>query len=473
MVQAGSYWARFLSGVSPMRFQQWPRSGIGRFLSLVSLAAMLLFGLGVFHEARADEGYDYWLFNGGSTVIKRAIGLQAIDATCQAVYPQTISGITYTYGNDKRWRAGATGGSRVGECYVRTSNETSFPPSWAGYNFTGQNCPAGQTFNTSSNTCAAPQCSKPAGTKITITYDPAEHGGANRAMPDTINGYGVDACNWVQYGIGVQLSSGYWRATFSTDGTSASPPPTSDPNASDVGSAQANGPTVEDQLANGGCIAHGGVTICGQQQANGRCGTVNGEYMCLSTIPNTQCAIGAEGKIAGCGDSAGAGVAPPNTAGAVPWDKLGVIDGNGEFVQIDLWGKKNSDGTYGVTTPTGGDGSGDTQEQPNGVECATNPLKQGCTSKLINGPELSSDVPSFAASMTKFKADFGATPLGEAINISIPDSAGACPGNSTFDFMGSSLSFHSLCDVGDQVLPLLGPVWLAICAWIGFLFVVG
>jgi len=445
----------------------WLRSGTGRFSSLAFFLVTSLFVLGVFPDARANLVDTY----GGQSTLPGFGG--AISFTGVTSSADACTALI----NTKKSLLNAS------QSFSKGADLVAFTPSTPA---SGSLCTVimYDSANNSNSTYTATynvlqrvqqrKCTKPSGTKIVIRYDPASHAGVRKSMPGTINGYGVDDCAWTQSGIGLYLeSTGYWSADYVTNGstvTGASSP--DDANKELPTSSPEGEPTMEDTLSAGGCVAHGGVTICGQQQSNGRCGTVNGEYMCLSTIPDSQCAIGAAGKIAACGDNAGSGVAPPTSAGSVPWDKLGVINSNGEFVPIDLWGKKNGDGSYGVPTQEGGEAV-PTDEQQNGVECAANPLKQGCTNKLISGPELSSDVPTFAASMTKFKADFGATPLGEAINISIPDSAGACPGNSTFDFMGSSLSFHSLCDVGDQVLPLLGPVWLAICAWIGFLFVVG
>ena len=218
----------------------WNRFISGRSLCSASSVVMCVFALGACPDARADLVDTY----GGPASLSGFGGAVAFtgvldaSAACDALVTAKRSLLnasqTMTKGSVLATFApnGATGGNLCAVVVHDNANNSNT-------NYTA-------TFG-SLQRIQQRKCIKPAGTKITIHYDPAEHGGVRKSMPSSINGYGVDDCNWTQAGIGLELSSsGERNATYTTMGATASAPSPADPLASAPSPATDRDPTLDD-----------------------------------------------------------------------------------------------------------------------------------------------------------------------------------------------------------------------------------
>jgi hypothetical protein len=245
-------------------------------------------------------------------------------------------------------------------------------------------------------------------------------------------------------GIGVKIG-GTWGADYTSDG-----------NGCEIGGG-AEELTEDDVDEN--CVATDGVTYCTDLGAT-NCGTVNGEYMCLDTIPPGDCLFTADGQVI-CSEGSGGvpGVTPDET-----------IEYGGEDYDVYGEGAEGSTGTTtgGGSTSGSNEGEGDGDGPGEGGECDDS----ACTGELPGDNE---EVDSFGDLFQAFWNRVQAAPIVDAFG-SLPGAlpAGSCSPMSSDGIAwlnGATLTMSAHCDLWPDLVPIIYTMMLAAWALLGGLII--
>ncbi|MEM8684361.1 MAG: hypothetical protein AAGF72_13070 [Pseudomonadota bacterium] len=224
-----------------------------------------------------------------------------------------------------------------------------------------------------------------------------------------------------------------------------------------TGSCGADDTTAQDGL---NCVSNGVASFCMDPTAQTNCGTVNGQYVCLDTVPQGNCVFLSNGDSV-CGQ--GATTETPDL-------EVEIDDGQGGTETIGIHtGGVSSDGSGGVvpgTDDTDGDGL------PGG------PGGSGDGDGSCDGPGCQGDVPSeneavddFGTLFSTFWGRVEAAPIVQSftgIAGSMP--VGACDPVSSdpIAFLGNTtLQIDTHCTLWPQLVPIINGVMLAIWALLG------
>lgn len=241
---------------------------------------------------------------------------------------------------------------------------------------------------------------------------------------------------------------------------------------------------------NGGCVESGGNMACIDPQAAGGqgCGYFNADYVCTGHVPNNSCVQFASGGVA-C--VAGAPDAPTESDGVTPAEPVGSVSNGTTTVNYYDSVTVNSSGTTVNTTAgqggsaagapgrdgsaggaSGGSGGGDTiincvEGTPCVVEESDDegacPEGEDCS---VTGPELG-EVCTFGECAADFYDRVTSAPLVAAVlGVGAAMPSGTCP-NWTLSAFESDYSLSApMCDIWEQVSPVLSAIFLVIWAWV-------
>lgn len=226
------------------------------------------------------------------------------------------------------------------------------------------------------------------------------------------------------------------------------------------------GPLV-DEPGTVNCVSGDGVTYCAKESSR-NCGTVNGESVCLDTIPPGRCTFLGNGGMV-CASDVGAPPAPTESDGETPASPDGEFAAGGDDVEYTTYnyfgpgtvassGSASSGSGQGPSTDGGGDG-----EEPGAGPCEE---PGSCPGVL---PTLE-EADSFADSTSAFLAGVEASPIVAAISglgASMP--AGECPAPEvTLPYLADvTLVLDAHCDLWDSIAGVLAAVMLAVWVFIG------
>lgn len=345
---------------------------------------------------------------------------------------------------------------------------TLLPGNFGGvYQFTNSCASIGRAFNGSIGVCAEPcvmgttdpltgdcipppDCSSFEGQQVDRFFAGSSLVGAQCAAPP---GEEVDGCEaLVANPTGGRCADGlcFARLEFTGDQCGAEPDITSE--------------VLTDQPGSNNCLSGGGVTVCAPV-ANMNCGTVNGQSVCLDSVPEGNCAFLGNGGMV-CGSSASAPPAPTDETGMTPATPDGsfTASGDGESERdFDYFGPgtvATSGTAVGPAPGSGGtEGEGEEGEEP----C----MELGSCPGVL--PDLS-EATSFGEATSAFLAGVQAVPLvaaASSIGGSMP--AGECPAPSTtLDFIGDvEITLDAHCGLWDEIAVVLTTIMLGIWVFSG------
>lgn len=323
----------------------------------------------------------------------------------------------------------------------------------------------------------AAQLSSTANSRLCPTSCPAAgttstHSGSSGSAPATICDAG---CAHTSCGVGVRTASGWAQQYCSKGATCGSNPAT----------------TEAPEGNNSACETEGGTRACSAPPPGGgaeNCGTFNGDYVCVGSIPPGTCVSYASGGIACVSDSGGNITSPPapnnGTEGETP-EPTGVVEtadgARGEYYGPGTMGGGGT-GTGGAVTgapggvpvgspgPTGdgggGGGGGGTVEVE--VDLGT------CTGAECDAgvPELE-EVGTLGDAFGGFWGDLQAVPIVAAAGDIAPAfGAGACPNwSDSIAVFGETWEMDfsaSICTTWADVSDVLSIVMLVFWGFVAF-----
>jgi len=274
----------------------------------------------------------------------------------------------------------------------------------------------GGTINTTTGECElAPTCETPAGTENFYSG------------PGTAPGsLCVDGCSYTPSG-GVSVSiSGYFGASYVTEGGSCTGTEDADPDPEDLGL---------------NCIFDGTQEFCADTNSTENCGTLNGEYVCLDDVPPGNCLLTASGQA----------ICDGTIPGATP---TGTIDnGDGPF---NVYG----DGAGGASGTQTGTDNGNANDQGSGTGEGDG---EGST---VETPGIDDDGCDFGCISQAFYNDLAGGPIASAVNVSLASGSSTCPAPS-FAIFGTTFTIDAHCTLGESVRALLQLVMLGVWAFVG------
>lgn len=210
-----------------------------------------------------------------------------------------------------------------------------------------------------------------------------------------------------------------------------------------------SGSEVTGEATENNCIATGSMTYCADADAQQNCGTVNGEYVCLDSVPPGGCIF----------TSSGQAICDGGSMSQTPDGSIGTPDGG-----VDVFGG-GLDGTDGTVAGTG---DGGPEQGEEGGECQD----ESCSGTLPGEFEA---VDSFAQLFSAFYARVESAPIIAAIS-SIPGSlpAGSCSGvdSDAIAFLnGQVLTIDIHCQLWPNVSAVIYPVMLALWGVLGAIII--
>lgn len=335
------------------------------------------------------------------------------------------------------------------------------------YQFTNNCASAGRSFNGTHGVCAEPcsvgttdpltgdcipppDCSSFAGRQVDRFYADMGIGGAICATPPGEEVMGCEAL--VAAPTGFAACAGgecFARVEFTGNQCGAEPDET--------------GEVLADEPGTTNCVSGGGVTVCAAQSSQ-NCGTVNGQSVCLDTIPPGRCTFLGNGGMV-CASDATAPPAPTDSGGmdaAMPDGAFTAAGNEAEEQEYNYFGP----GTVASSgTSTSGSGQSGTNEP---AEEGDEPCMEvgSCPGAV---PELG-DATSFADATSAFMAGVESAPLVAAaagLGASLP--AGECPAPSTtLEYIGGlELTLDAHCGLWDEIATVLSAVMLAVWVFVG------
>lgn len=220
---------------------------------------------------------------------------------------------------------------------------------------------------------------------------------------------------------------------------------------------------LEDEPGNTNCVSGDGVTVCAAQNSQ-NCGTVNGQSVCLDTIPPGRCTFLGNGGMV-CASDADAPPAPTDGGGMDPATPDGSFTGASDDAEEQDFNYFGPGTVASSGTPTSGSGQTGTGESPDETE---EPCMEvgSCPGAL---PELG-EATSFADATNAFMAGVESAPLiaaASGLGASLP--AGECPAPSaTLDYIGGlELTLDAHCGLWDEIASVLAAVMLAVWVFVG------
>lgn len=228
------------------------------------------------------------------------------------------------------------------------------------------------------------------------------------------------------------------------------------------GAADVTGEDLADEPGNMNCVSGGGVTICAGQNAQ-NCGTVNGEPLCLTSVPEGRCTFLGDGGMV-CASTAGAPPAPTDSAGTSPATPDATFtarsEGQPEDTDYDVFGPGTVQGSGTATSGTAST-EDETPEEPG--ECTEVGSCPG------NIPELG-EAETIAESTGTFMGAVNSAPIVQAITglaTSMP--AGVCPAPQvTLAYLNNAtFTLDAHCALWENIAGVLTFVMLAVWVFIG------
>lgn len=219
------------------------------------------------------------------------------------------------------------------------------------------------------------------------------------------------------------------------------------------------------------CGSKDGVTVCASQNAAPNCGTVNGDYVCVGSLPDDSCTFLSGGGVV-CTVGTSSPPAPTESDGMTPAAPEGEFsltngeeEGGGEFEYYGP-GVVAGSGTPVIGGGAPGTGGESSDGEEGGGECSE---PGSCDGELPNGGELE-EVDSFGELTGAFLARVEGAPLVSAIGdlgTSMP--AGECPAPSTtLDYLdGATITLDAHCTMWPDIATVLSAVMLACWVFIG------
>ena len=293
----------------------------------------------------------------------------------------------------------------------------------------GGECLAGETFNTATGDCDAPQVCAVEG----LSFIKSGTGTA----PATFCSLG---CTFNADGPSISMGGG-WAGSYTASGACS--------------------PDVSPEPATGlNCLSTGTVQYCVDPGASENCGTINGEYVCLENVPQGNCMFLAGGS-AVCTD--GSQTDPPDET---------FTDGDGNTYDIytdgQTGGTSGGNGTSAGTDNTTGAGSGASSGGTGDGDGEGDCDGANCQGELPGDNE---NVDDFGTLFSNFYGRVEGSPIISSFS-GLPGSvgAGSCEGFSSDPIAaldGTTLTIDAHCTLWPEVLPLLQTFMMAVWALIG------
>lgn len=305
-------------------------------------------------------------------------------------------------------------------------------------------CPMEAPFDSGTGSCLAPpDCSAAEGLQADRFFADSGPGGAVCANPPgsesmecgalVANPSGVRAC---------ADGECFARLVFTGDQCGGEP---------DV-----SGELIADEPGTRNCVSGDGVTFCASQTSV-NCGTVNGESICLDSVPPGRCVFLGDGGLV-CGSMADG---PTESDGMTPATPDGEFTASSDDVAEDDF-RYFGPGTVAASgTPVSG--TGDDAPSDEGDD--------ECTAETCEGvlPELG-ETETFADATAAFMSAIEGAPIVSAaagLGASMP--AGECPAPSTeIEYLdGLTLVLDAHCGLWDEIAAVLTFVMLAVYVFLG------
>lgn len=291
-----------------------------------------------------------------------------------------------------------------------------------------------------------PDCSDFDGVQVDRFFSDSEVGGAICAAPPGDEVTGCEAL--VASPTGFAACAGgqcFARVAFTGNQCGAEP--------------DATGEVLVDEPGNTNCVAGGGVTVCAAQSSQ-NCGTVNGQSVCLNSIPPGRCTFLGNGGMV-CASSASSPPAPTDSMGSSPATPDGSFNARGASNESGSDFNYFGPGTVASSgTPTSGPGTG------GGGILPDEEGEDECTDCDFSAPSIG-DAQSFGETTAAIFAGIESSPWGTAITAPVDElPAGACP-EETFSMFGETYSIDVACDLWPTVEPILTACFLLVYVLIG------
>lgn len=419
--------------------------------------ALGVYGLSGLVADSAFAGTNEWTYQSGATgynpiclprsslgAVVSCIGGQTIgngvDVSCQvnssAGAVTLVSGTTWQATvtiESENWNAFGCQGTFTSANKVVRFTDSCTPPSM----FDGNEC------------YTPPDCDDQAGLEADRYFADSGPGGAICANPP--GSEALECSALVANPSGVRACAGgecFARLVFTGDQCGAEP--------------DASGETLIDEPGNQNCVAGGGITFCAPQTST-NCGTVNGQSVCLDSVPPGRCTFLGNGGMV-C--AAGATGAPTEEDGVTPAEPDGTFTAESEDAAEEDYeyfgpGTVANSGTP-VSGPSSSEGSEDEGEEPGG-ECD----EPGACVGVV--PELG-ETETVGEATSAFLAAIEGTPLiAAAMSIGTSMPPGECPvASDTIEYLGNmTLTIDAHCGLWDEIAVILSYVMLACWVFAG------
>lgn len=398
-------------------------------------AGLLLILLGFDAKAQtvscpAGQVVTKWTFGGVSETAHKQPSCTAGVTVTAGASGCVVTNYTYQGGRDYLTgpTCSGTGGLSVNCVYQRFREPTG-----------SSSIPLGIVTASYNATCGLPQCTLPSGTKFRISAPGAIDGTFCFSNCSVTTDYGAPV---------IDISETKTRFGVVSSGATCS-----------NNNSEAEGTDAE------GTVTDGTDTLKGFDQTGQQCGYVNGEYVCLATIPAGDCTL-TPGKTAVCSPGATPPKAPDNgTPGqaATPNATITNNGGNGNTYNVYNSSTVNNSTNMGSGDPDG-DGSDSSGEcDPGDTACEGGGRGDG----RVSGP--GGTTKTYGASAASLYAAIQGSPIGQAVNgiSSGMPTGGTCPVISMNLPIIGAISSDMHCDLwAGTVAPLLQLVFLAIWALI-------
>lgn len=314
------------------------------------------------------------------------------------------------------------------------------------WQFTFEAGPGCETYDATIHGCEIPppDCNDFAGTQVDRYFADTGPGGAICATPPGEEVMGCEAL--VANPTGTRACAGgecFARLSFTGDQCGAEPDATSE--------------TLVDQPGSTNCVAGDGVTVCAATSSQ-NCGTVNGQAVCLDSVPPGACTFLGNGGMV-CASSASSPPAPTDSGGMSPATPDGTFTAGSDDTSDTTYnyfgpGTVSDSGTP-VSGPAQGGGGDEGTEEPSDDE--------------FTGPDLG-ETTTFAEALGAFAAGLDSVPFVAAVNGlggSMPE--GECPAPTVeIPYLdGVELTLDAHCGLWDEISPILTGVMLAIWVFLG------
>lgn len=225
------------------------------------------------------------------------------------------------------------------------------------------------------------------------------------------------------------------------------------------------------------CTTHGSFEVCVNPSGEGKCGYVNGQFVCMKNIQKGGCQVFGDGSRL-CESSAGTPPAPDSgTPGqpAAPDEQISQTSGSTTnnynfYGSGTVAGSSRDPGSSGSPQGSGTNGGAGAGE---GVDEESDEEEGTCEGEFCGSalPELE-DIGTMTQAYQQFWTDLQGVPIIEAagsISSSLP--SGSCPDWSTaINVFGQEieLDFTSICTLWGNIAPILTAIFLAFWGLLAF-----